>query len=105
MSDRVRGIGHFPAQYAEPLTGASVAMTRSHLTVKPAGTIAALTILVPDDPYDGEEVSFNTTQTITALTVDDTAGATFANAPTTLSAGAFARMKYREADNTWYRIG
>lgn len=106
MGTRVRQVGGmYPAQHETPLTGATITMTASQLNVKPAGTIAALTVNLPPDPFDGEEVGVNTTQIVTALTVASTVGHTIANAPTAGTAGGFFRMKYRLADTTWYRIG
>lgn len=62
---------------AAPLTGASITVPQgvSQLVVDPAGTIAALTVVLPAAALlvDGQEFKMSTTQTITALTI--TAGA------------------------------
>lgn len=105
MVERVQYVQDSPAQHETPLTGVTIDMGASQLNVKPAGTIAALTVNLPTNPYDGEEAGINSTQIITALTVQ-AAGKTVANPPTTFAAvGGFCRMKYRAADTTWYRIG
>lgn len=105
MADElVRSLDPYPAQHETPLTGVTLVMTRAQLNVKPAGTIAALTVELPANPVDGQEVGINTTQIVTALTVQAT-GKTVANPPTAGTAGGFMRFKYRLADTTWYRIG
>lgn len=62
---------------AAPLTGTTITVPQgvSQLVVDPAGTIAALTVVLPpaSQLVDGQEFKMSTTQTITALTV--TAGA------------------------------
>lgn len=92
-------------QFAAPLTGATInASSASQLVVKPAGTIAALTVNFPTGPYDGQEWGFVTTQIITALTLA-AAGKTIQAALTAGTADGFARWKYRSTDTTWYRVG
>lgn len=62
---------------AAPLTGASITIPAgvSQLVVDPAGTIAALTVVLPAAAslIDGQEFKISSTQTITTLTI--TAGA------------------------------
>lgn len=97
--------GAEPVQFAAPLTGATInAGSAGFLVVKPAGTIAALTVNFPTSPYDGQEWGYGTTQIVTALTLA-AAGKTIANGPTAGTAGGFAWFKYRAADTTWYRAG
>lgn len=94
-------------QFASPLTGTTVVVTtaNSWLVLTPAGTIAALTLTLPTDRIDGEEVIVNSTQIITALTVGG-AGTTVVGAPTTLATvNSFFRMRYNNTLAAWYRIG
>lgn len=95
-----------PAQYAVPIAAATVAMAKENLVLEPAGTLATLTINLPDASirYDGMSVRAMTTATLTALTVAAT-GTTLVGAPTTLAANAFFAMKYHQATNKWYRWG
>lgn len=104
MGERVRLIGAWKGQFETPLTGVTIDMTNTQLIIVPAGTIAALTVNLPTDPYDGEEVGINMTQVITTLTIQS-AGKTVANPMTAGTVGGFCRFKYREASTTWYRIG
>ena len=96
-------IGHVSVQV--PTTGNTItfsSVTRT-LVVKPAGTLAALTINMPASPTDEEihEVSF--TQIITALTVSGN-GNTLANAPTSAAAGNCFKWIYDTTTTTWYRL-
>lgn len=99
-------------QYAAPLAGTTVQVTDSdsntHLILTPAGGLATLTLKFPAlaNCVDKQEFVVNTTQTITALTLDEngasivgfTDGAAFA-------ADAFMHFKFDATMNTWYRIG
>lgn len=92
-------------QFATPLTGATIDATQAEqLVVKPAGTIAALTVNFPLAPYNGQVWGFVTTQIITALTMAAT-GKTISAALTAGTANGFATWKYRTADTNWYRVG
>ena len=93
-------------QYEAPLTGATVAINDSteSLIVDPAGTIAALTVTMPANPYDGQYVEVATTQTVTALT-QTAAGKTIKGALTAGSANGFGAWRYSKATTTWYRVG
>jgi hypothetical protein len=92
--------------YNVPLTGAtiSLAVVKSALSLNPAGTIAALTVNLPPTTFDGKIVSIFTTQTITALTLATTNGATINTPVTTLAANATVAYVYDLATTTWYRI-
>lgn len=69
-----------------------------------AGTIAAHTVNMPANPFDGMEVTIATTQVVTALTVAAT-GKTIKAPLTAGTANGFAKWRYREANTTWYRVG
>jgi hypothetical protein len=53
---------------------------------------------------DKQEILVNTTQAITALTINAN-GATIVGAPTTLAAGGFFRLRFDGVLDTWYRVG
>jgi len=93
-------------QYEAPLTGATVAANDSTemLVVDPAGTIAALTVTMPANPYDGQYFELVTTQIVTALT-QTAAGKTIKAALTAGSANGFGAWRYSKATTTWYRVG
>jgi len=95
------------SQYSAPLTGFTVAITDNnedtHLILTPAGTLATGTITLPSVLRDKQLVIVNSTQEITALTVDGN-GATVVGAPTTLSANGYFTLKYDLTVDSWYRI-
>lgn len=97
-------------QYAAPLTGSTLQVTDSQnsvwLVITPAGTLAALTLLLPlaSNVLDRTEILVNTTQTLTALTFNAN-GASIIGAPTTLAANGFFRLRFDIVMKTWYRVG
>jgi hypothetical protein len=93
--------------YNAPLTGFSltVSPTQSAVSLNPAGTIAAGTVVFPATLVDGKMVSIFTSATITALTLSTTNSATFTpSAVTTLAAGTSVAYVYNKAGNVWYRF-
>ena len=76
------------------------------LILTPLATLAALTIKFPlvANTTDMQELLINTTQTITALTLNAN-GASIIGAPTTLLANGFISFRYDAIMQTWYRIG
>ena len=97
--------GSLTTQYAAPsATAFSVTISAGDtwLLLTPTGPFAAGTIVLPASPTDKAEVSINTTQAITALTVS--AAATVTGAPTTLAQNAFFTMRYDAVTAAWYRV-
>ena len=93
-----------------PLTGVSyqVPDDAEHVAIEPAGTIAALTTVFPNNPYDGQVLRINNTTVITAWTM--TAGTTgqtngIKGALTAGVANGFGTWKYNLAGLCWYRCG
>lgn len=72
---------------SSPATGTTVSMPQraTELYLTPAATIAALTVKLPPNPLPGTLVSVMSSQTVTALTVQNAAGTAVAGAPTTLA--------------------
>ncbi|HXA24013.1 MAG TPA: hypothetical protein VNW90_17135 [Acetobacteraceae bacterium] len=98
-----RGTGCGAVRVVVPLTTATVVMTETNpaLQVKPAGTIAALTVLLPpiNAMGDGGCVLISFSQIVTSLVVQDSnAGAV------ETSAGAVSRSnEYRVVQGAWVR--
>ena len=94
------------ANVAIPVTTGNIILDNSkHTTVvAPGGTIAALTITMPD-AFDGTDIRISFASTVTALTMTPKAGDTIVGALTTATAGSFAQFLYVTATLTWYRIG
>lgn len=104
------GITQFVTQYASPAaTGFTITMTSSSsnawLIISPLAAYAAGTITFPlrANCVDNQEIIFNTTQAITALTINGN-GSTVIGAPGTLSQYAGARFKFNALAGTWYRL-
>ena len=95
-----------------PTTGFSIAVPspvsqQQWVLLQPAGTLASGTITLPLNTItpDGTEVLITSTQIITSLTVGTNGASNAFGAPTTLAANGFARLRFVQAQNSWYRIG
>jgi hypothetical protein len=95
-----------------PGTGFSIAVPtpvsqQQWMLLQPAGTLASGTITLPLNTAtpDGTEVLITSTQIITSLTIGLNGASAANGAPTTLAANGFARMRFVQAQNSWYRIG
>lgn len=91
--------------YNTPLTGATVTMgaAERRCIINPAGALAALTVVLPPSPGDGQIAGICSSQVITALTTNaGTGGAAVVGAPAALSAGQAFTMLYRSTGNSWY---
>lgn len=94
------------AQYAAPsATAFTVTINAGDvwLVLTPTGTFADGTIALPDGPADGDTVTVNCTQIVTALVVSS--AKTVTGAPTALAANDFFTMRYDAIGGAWYRIG
>jgi hypothetical protein len=94
-----------------PTTGFSIGVPtpvaqQQWMLLQPAGTLATGTITLPLNTAtpDGTEVLITSTQIITALTIGLNGAAAANGAPTTLTANGFARLRFVQATNSWYRI-
>lgn len=96
-------------QYSSPVAAATVQVTDAGnsiwLILTPAGGLATLTVKLPQvaNADDKQEILVNTTQTITALTIDANGG-TVVGGPTTLAAGGFFTLRFDGVMDTWYRV-
>jgi hypothetical protein len=72
------------------------------LVINPAGTLATGTITMPAAPADGMTITFSSTRTITALTVNANTGQSIVSAPTVLPANQVGAYVYRLSNTTWY---
>jgi len=96
-------------QRAVPTTGQTVTVTqtnapRINLVIDPAGTLVALTVAFPTGAFDGQVISFMTTQALTGLTLTTVTG-TLVGALTTAALNAFATYVWNATTSVWYRIG
>ena len=95
-----------------PTTGFSIGVPtpvsqQQWMLLQPAGTLASGTITLPLNTItpDGTEVLITSTQIITTLTVGLNGASNAFGAPTTLAANGFARLRFVQSQNSWYRIG
>ena len=98
-------------QYAAPsATGFTAQVNDANesvwLILTPTAGFAAGTIKLPAlaNCIDRQEVLVNSTQAVTALTVNGN-GATVTGAPTTLAANGYFRLRFDAVTSTWYRVG
>jgi len=97
-------------QYSSPISGSTVAISGTNnsvwLVLTPISTVATLTILLPQGSgcVANQEILVNTTQTITALTVNLN-GAVGGGVPTTLAANGFFTLRFEPVIQKWYRVG
>ena len=94
-----------------PTTGFSIGVPtpvaqQQWMLLQPAGTLASGTITLPLNTItpDGTEVLITSTQIITSLTVGLNGASNAFGAPTTLAANGFARLRFVQSQNSWYRI-
>lgn len=91
--------------YSTPASGSTLNFPNnvSDFSVVPSGTLASLIVKLPTAPIDGQNITFSTTQAITALTLNSSAGSIM-NAPTSLTAGQTIEFKwYGNGVNLWVR--
>lgn len=90
--------------YQTPTTGFSYtfAAGTTVLVMNPAGGLATGTITMPAAPADGMAITFSSSQTITALTVNANTGQSIIRAPKLFGAGSAVTYVYRLANTTWY---
>ena len=94
-----------------PTTGFSIGVPtpvsqQQWMLLQPAGTLASGTITLPLNTItpDGTEVLITSTQIITSLTVGLNGASNAFGAPTTLAANGFARLRFVQSQNSWYKI-
>jgi len=95
-----------------PTTGFSIAVPtpvseQQWMLLQPAGTLASGTITLPLNTAtpDGTEVLITSTQIVTSFTLSINGASAANGAPTALTANGFYRMRFVQAQNSWYRIG
>lgn len=88
-----------------PLTGATITMGAGAkaVQVEPAGTIAALTVVLPPSPDNWDVFELSASRAITALTVNGAGGASVNGGSFLMPANSGASWWYRMANATWYR--
>lgn len=94
-----------PVVYITPVTGATITAIAGQgvFGITPAGTIATLTMVLPPTPVDEQIFEAQTTQTISALTVQGAAGDSIVNgSPGVLAANGGISYRYRLSNTTWY---
>ena len=82
-----------------PLTGTTVAFAagQSVMYINPAGTIAALTVLLPPNPTQGLRANMSFGQIVTSLVVQTAAG----GAVQTTAGAVGSELSYRYINGAW----
>lgn len=94
--------GMYSTERIVATTGGSVQAVAQVLWLTPVSTITTFTITLPASPTNGQIFRFNTTQTITSITLQaGTGGASIQNSFTTLNANSFGGWVYDLSDNAW----
>lgn len=91
-------------QYSVPVAAATVVCGPSTtlLILNPAGTLATLTVTLPQNPVDGQRLTIAAGALITILTIN---GGTVKGLITTLALNGFARFAYSADAGAWFRTG
>ena len=107
-------LGAGPTQFSAPTTGTSitVAAATRQVIVEPAGTITALTLVMPAATglVDNQRFGFCSTQIITTLTITDGAGAAMSGKPTagvvpvTTGNASCPEWVYVLSQAEWFRV-
>jgi len=99
---------NYEVQISAPVTGFNLQLSATsnlQVILNPAGTLATGTITLPAaaDCFDGQEIIFVSTQTITALTVNANGGTTV-GVPSGFSATSTFTIRFNKLQSTWYTI-
>lgn len=86
--------------YFAPTSGDTVTVTKSEVFIHASGTLAALTIAFPSSPAAGQELTINSDQIVTTLTIT---GATLLSSVTALAVDTPIRLKYESNTNKWVK--
>lgn len=86
-----------------PSTGGTITVTNNaYNIINPAGTIATLTVNMPNSPVNGDIVMLKFVQTVTSITfVSGTGSAGYGNGYTPTSSQEI-HLVYNSTDNKWY---
>jgi lysophospholipase L1-like esterase len=83
-----------------PMTGGSVTIIdKNYNIINPAGSLLALTIVLPSSPADGDYVKIKYTQAITTVTYS---GGTVVDPITSPIAGGLVELHYSTGTTSWY---
>jgi len=87
------------SDYFTPVTTNSITLVNSISFINPAGTIAALTIVLPTNPQADQVCSFVSSQIVTTLTLTGTVVGT---GPTSLAVGTNYKYQYNATTSSWW---
>ena len=97
----------YAAPSASPFTVTVTAQTTDiWLVLTPSGTLAngTITLPAPGSSYDKQQISVNSTQAVTSLTVDGNGATAVTGEPSGMAANDFFTLRYDATTSTWYRI-
>lgn len=90
-----------------PTTGTTVTIGNANADIRafinPAGTLANLTIAMPNAPFNGQECVICSSKILTSLTITVGGGVTILSVPVSLAVDSFAAWVWSASSNTWFR--
>lgn len=91
--------------YNAPASGATITLSAGDraLVIDPAAAIAALNIVLPPSPINGDVFELSASQAITAIAVTAPPGVSVNGGGGALAANGGMSWRYRAANTTWYR--
>jgi|ERR1700693_1456240 len=97
------------SQRFAPTTGQTITIANADaglvsVIVDPSGSLLALTVNMPTNPFDGQCIMIGTSNTITTLTLGGN-GNTLLGTITTLAANGWVHFSYNTSQAKWYRMG
>lgn len=89
-----------------PTAGTTITIsdTTRYYVMTPAGLLATLTVKMPANPVDGQEVWITSTQAVTTLTHQANTGQTLNGGLATIAVNGNGGWVYRQSNTNWYRI-
>ena len=86
--------------YVAPTTGTGINLGKNGTTIiNPAGALAALDLVLPSSPADGDFVRYTLTESVSSLTYS---GGTIVKPPTIITGRTEISHAYRAATASWY---
>lgn len=94
-------------QVVTPTTGATIAMNAgaTALIINTTGLVAALSVVLPPAPVDGQRALIAAGSAITLITISGDSGTPVKGALTTMALNSYARFLYSAQVGAWFRTG
>lgn len=92
-----------------PSSGETITLSSAQTTwvlLRPVGTLATLTIVLPGTAVaaDGQEILVTTTEVVTSLTVNGNGASEVNGAPSSLADNGTFKLRYDTLTTSWYAV-